>query len=47
MGSLYELHYHLIFREDKKEKEFLDSLRCRNGNLTVVCGRIAEEKDVL
>ena len=47
MGSLYELHYHLIFREDKKEKEFLDSLRCRNGNLTVVCGRIAEEKDAL
>ena len=24
---------------EKKEKEFIDQLRTRNGNLTIVCGR--------
>ena len=33
MGSLYRLTYHLTLRQTGKEKEFLDALRCRNGNL--------------
>lgn len=40
MGSLYELQYHIRIREEKREKEFLDEIRCRNGNLSLVCGRI-------
>ncbi|WP_418747535.1 DUF4956 domain-containing protein [Frisingicoccus sp.] len=47
MGSLYELHYHISFRSDKSEKKFLDELRCRNGNLTIVCGRVAQEREEL
>lgn len=47
MGSLYELHYHILLRRDKSEKKFLDELRCRNGNLTIVCGRVAQEREEL
>ena len=47
MGSLYELHYHILYRKDKSEKKFLDELRCRNGNLTIVCGRVAQEREEL
>lgn len=43
MGSLYELRYHVMLKNKEKEKEFLDQLRCRNGNLTISCGRIASE----
>lgn len=47
MGSLYELEYHILFKKEKSEKEFLDAIRCRNGNLTVVCGRVASDKEEL
>ncbi|MFA9466982.1 MAG: DUF4956 domain-containing protein [Velocimicrobium sp.] len=39
MGSMYELHYSVEMNNEKQEKEFIDALRCRNGNLTIVCGR--------
>lgn len=39
MGTLYELEYRIMLREDRIPKEFLDELRCRNGNLNIVCGR--------
>lgn len=39
LGSMYELEYHVTLREISKEKEMLDEIRCRNGNLTIVCGR--------
>lgn len=35
LGSLYELVYTVTTREDLREKEFIDELRCRNGNLTI------------
>ena len=47
MGSLYELQYQVILRDKKTEKAFLDAIRCRNGNLTIVCGRIASEHEEL
>jgi hypothetical protein len=47
MGSLYELHYQVELKKSKKEKEFLDAIRCRNGNLTIVCGKIALGRDEL
>lgn len=43
MGTLYELSYKIILRDGKKTKAFLDELRTRNGNLTVVCGKTAEK----
>ena len=35
MGSLYKLKYDLTLKDTKKEKEFIDQLRCRNGNLEI------------
>lgn len=38
LGSMYELCYHIAMKEPLKEKEMIDALRCRNGNLTIICG---------
>ncbi|MCD7785867.1 MAG: DUF4956 domain-containing protein [Oscillospiraceae bacterium] len=35
MGSLYRLTYDIVLRDPSKEKEFIDQLRCRNGNLEI------------
>jgi uncharacterized membrane protein YhiD involved in acid resistance len=43
MGTLYELSYRVVFREEQVPKAFLDELRCRNGNLNIVCGRVATQ----
>lgn len=40
MGSMYQISYHIIQKDRKLEKEFIDAIRTRNGNLTVVCGQI-------
>lgn len=47
MGSLYELHYHIHLRQNVVEKEMIDELRCRNGNLNIVCGRLPVNKEEL
>ncbi|QFJ55204.1 DUF4956 domain-containing protein [Pseudobutyrivibrio xylanivorans] len=39
MGSMYEINYRIRLNDEKQEKNFLDEIRMRNGNLTVVCGR--------
>lgn len=39
LGSMYELTYYITLKDSKQEKEFLDEIRCRNGNLTIICGR--------
>jgi hypothetical protein len=35
MGSMFRLTYNIVLRDEKKEKEFIDELRCRNGNLEI------------
>ena len=35
MGSLFRLTYDLVLRDAAKEKELIDKLRCRNGNLEI------------
>lgn len=42
MGSLYQLFYHIQLKDPALEKEMLDQIRCRNGNLDIVCGRISD-----
>jgi len=38
MGSLYRLTYHIREKDPALEKEMIDAIRCRNGNLEVsVC----------
>lgn len=44
MGTLYELHYSVVLKGERIPKEFLDELRCRNGNLNIVCGRVASRE---
>ncbi len=39
MGSLFKLTYHIILKDQSKEKEFIDALRERNGNLEISIGR--------
>ena len=39
MGTLYELTYDIRLRDVSVSKAFVDEIRCRNGNLNVVCGR--------
>ena len=41
MGTLYELDYHVMLKDPAVSKKFMDELRTRNGNLNIVCGRIA------
>jgi len=35
MGSLFRLTYNLKLNNAGKEKEMIDKLRCRNGNLEI------------
>ena len=35
LGSLFRLTYNLTLRDPAKEKEMIDALRCRNGNLEI------------
>ncbi|MDC7224881.1 MAG: DUF4956 domain-containing protein [Spirochaetales bacterium] len=37
MGSLFKLDYQVEFKDPREEKEFLDQLRVRNGNLEISC----------
>ena len=46
-GSMYELDYHITLKDAGKEKEMLDEIRCRNGNLTIICGRRAAIQEEL
>ena len=43
MGSLYEICYVVELKGKDVEKTMLDEIRCRNGNLTVICGRMNSE----
>lgn len=40
LGSMYDLYYEIELSDSSKEKEMIDEIRCRNGNLTIVCGRM-------
>ena len=42
MGSMYQIIYRIEQKDRKREKEFIDELRCRNGNLNIVCTRVPE-----
>lgn len=39
MGSLFKLTYNLTLKDLEKEKELIDALRCRNGNLEIAMSR--------
>ena len=37
LGSLFKLTYDITLKDGAKEKELIDALRCRNGNLEIAC----------
>lgn len=47
MGTMYELVYEIHMKKSASEKEMIDKLRCRNGNLTISLGMVPDTKDEL
>ena len=39
MGSMFRMTYNLKLKDIKKEKKFIDELRCRNGNMEIFISR--------
>ena len=39
MGSMFKLTYDVVLRDVAKEKEMIDKIRCRNGNLEITVSR--------
>lgn len=39
MGSMFKLIYNISLKDPSKEKEFVDALRCQNGNLEIAISR--------
>lgn len=47
MGSLFRLTYFIKLKDITKEKEFIDKLRCRNGNLEIsISNQEANRRDL-
>ncbi len=46
MGTLYDLSYRITLKGNIVPKGFIDEIRCRNGNLNIVCGR-TDHKEAL
>ncbi|MBS1420150.1 MAG: DUF4956 domain-containing protein [Oscillospiraceae bacterium] len=42
MGTLFELSYNISLKTPGSSKEFIDAIRCRNGNLNIIFGREAD-----
>ena len=42
MGTMFELEYRIVLKGDSVPKEFLDAVRCRNGNLNISCARVSD-----
>ena len=47
MGSLYKLEYQIQMKNADQIKEFIDALRCRNGNLEIALSNTSEMSDEL
>lgn len=47
MGSLYKLNYRLELKDAAKAQEFIDALRCRNGNLEIALMETSEGAEEL
>ena len=47
MGSLYKLLYKIELKDGGTSKEFIDQLRCRNGNLEITLANTSERNEEL
>lgn len=39
MGSMFRISYNVVLRDATKEKEMIDKIRCRNGNLEITVSK--------
>lgn len=46
MGSLYKLHYRIKMKDMSLTKEFIDELRCRNGNLEIMISEATTNEEL-
>ena len=47
MGSLYKLRYQVEMKSQTQLQEFIDKLRCRNGNLEIAIMEASEGSEEL
>ena len=47
LGSMFEVSYLIKFKNDLSEKDFIDAIRVRNGNLPIVCARVSAGSEEL
>ena len=47
MGSLFQLEYKITLRDNTAQKKFIDEIRCRNGNLEIICSRAEYSREEL
>jgi hypothetical protein len=47
LGSMFELTYTIRFKEDINEKEFIDDIRTRNGNLNIMLNKVQTPNEML
>ena len=45
LGSLFQLVYTVVLNNKTSQKEFIDKLRCRNGNLNITLSMCAESTE--
>ena len=45
MGTMFELRYNIILKDNSKQKEMIDEIRCRNGNLQVMIAKNTRDKN--
>lgn len=47
LGSMFDLYYHITLKDPAQEKALIDAMRCRNGNLTIVCNHSGSSREEL
>ncbi len=47
MGTLFDLRYEVTEKDPSRQKEMLDKIRTRNGNLTISLGTVQQPSETL
>ncbi|MBR2943461.1 MAG: DUF4956 domain-containing protein [Clostridia bacterium] len=47
LGTLFQLTYDIVLKNEKEEKAFIDEIRVRNANLDILCSKVVANPDNL
>ena len=47
LGSLFRVEYRIVMKDAGQTKKMIDEIRTRNGNLEIMCGRSATDREEL